>query len=655
MAVEEINNPPLIVSEGAQTVYAGENVTLSSTVLDPDNDALTYLWMHDAAPGLGLTIADLTTQTLRFEAPPVATATTIVFTITADDGLLTVTAQMVVNVRVAIDSGALLLLAPDTLTQRLNGSIYAIVPGRDADGAVLNASVLVADAALAVCVVPGLEVEIAVVLDVAVCDAAPVALTEAAALQVPNFGSVLYFIEPDTAVIDATQQVYVAPSIGFVASMQTAASMVTLNMQGPVADAPYLVDLAFTGTAGPTRRVRFDANAAMPTRAQVVVMPVADIVTLASVNGITFTGSGSDELMGLEAQMLFDQKLFTLGNRSVGLILPADTGSPIVRDAGVFPVDPGAPPAEITFTDTYPVEVFVRSTTATQGFVPLLASTQVRSVRIGGDGNVALLDAAENVVASASVSLFLPILQLHVGTTVITVFGSTLDMIGLDDRNSTLAQGAMLLPGSYVSSDEDAQASARVSTATASVLNLPALPDARPAMDTDLFDFIVELDQAEDVAVIVLTLDTAAPVGSRYYKYREDTAEWVLFDTSGNDRIYSAPLPCPPAGARREPDSGGVWHLAADAIRAADQRCLLLEIHDGSTNDADGRVNGYVVDLGALVVPMAGDGNGGGDGGGDVASGGGGGGGAIGMWLLLLASVAMIVALSRRMRRVSWS
>ena len=263
--------------------------------------------------------------------------TRIVFTLAVSDGVAVVTRTATVTIaprRAPITQGTD-ALAPGAVTRSLRGNVYAIIPGQNTNGAAVDARVLVADAALAVCVVPGLEVVTTAVLDVADCHATRVSLAEAeaAALQIPNFGSVLYFIDADTTTIRAAQKVYVAPSIGFANSTQVPRydDRLVLDVFGTAANR-LVMNLAFTLEAGSsdTRDVGFDADG----QAQIVLLQVntalLERITLASVDGIAFTGNDADALTGLTEAMLverlYGETLFALGNYVVQLVAPDGHG-----------------------------------------------------------------------------------------------------------------------------------------------------------------------------------------------------------------------------------------------------------------------------------------------------------------------------------------
>ena len=79
------NRPPTARAGPDQTVTEGDTVTLSGTASDPDpEDTLTYGWSHDGA--LAITFDDPSSPSTAFEAPQVASNTTVTLTLTATDG-----------------------------------------------------------------------------------------------------------------------------------------------------------------------------------------------------------------------------------------------------------------------------------------------------------------------------------------------------------------------------------------------------------------------------------------------------------------------------------------------------------------------------------------------------------------------------------------
>ena len=84
LSTAPINAPPTVQAGADQAVAEGDTVTLTGTATDPDGDPLTYLWTHDSA--LDIQLANATSISTTFAAPEVSSNTTIIFTLTADDG-----------------------------------------------------------------------------------------------------------------------------------------------------------------------------------------------------------------------------------------------------------------------------------------------------------------------------------------------------------------------------------------------------------------------------------------------------------------------------------------------------------------------------------------------------------------------------------------
>lgn len=116
------------------------------------------------------------------------------------------------------------------------------------------------------------------------------------------------------------------------------------------------------------------------------------------------------------------------------------------------------------------------------------------------------------------------------------------------------------------------------------------------------FDF--EVSGIAGSASVVLPLSTGIPDATPYNNrivYRKSIGgQWQNFDTSDGSAIASAnaistsPLVCPEAGSTSYTDGlneGG--------------RCLQVTIMDGGPNDADGAVNGTVVDPGGIAVGVS--------------------------------------------------
>ena len=81
----QTNSPPSVEAGPAQTILEGSEVSLNGTATDPEGDALTYLWTYNSN-GLNIVFANATSASTTFTAPQVEADTTILFTLTADDG-----------------------------------------------------------------------------------------------------------------------------------------------------------------------------------------------------------------------------------------------------------------------------------------------------------------------------------------------------------------------------------------------------------------------------------------------------------------------------------------------------------------------------------------------------------------------------------------
>ena len=152
---------------------------------------------------------------------------------------------------------------------------------------------------------------------------------------------------------------------------------------------------------------------------------------------------------------------------------------------------------------------------------------------------------------------------------------------------------------------------------------------------TGIFDFTVAGLRIGSVASVLIELDEPVSRDQRLHKYDNG---WSPFTTGGAapfDDYYSAPFPCPSLGARRG-SGAGEWRLASGSGVQAGDSCILVEIRDGSMNDADGVRDGVIHDPSALA-----------DGDDERRIGGG---GALGpAWLLLLA-LGVVAPVARRIR-----
>ncbi len=539
---------------------------------------------------------------------------------------------------------------------------YIVIPGQRNDGASIDATALLVrfNPSLRACIVnDSVASEPSYQFD---CDVLSGPLAEDSTVQAPVFGSVLYWadVRDDKGLIvrATSQKIYVAPLLGFASGLQAIASDTAsadvLLLTSDDADVPSSINLDFEAGVSPS--VPFEDGRGT---VSINALSAGDILRLTAINGVAFSGADSD-LNAVTEAMLAMHELFALGNNALRLIE--------AKEAGINPiesVDPGLSAelivfdqvTTITLTNDYMVDVFVYSTATAMFELAGMSEDAVRELIIDlSDNELKAIDReGEEWVISLEDADFSPyIFQVMMSTNQevtasIHALGDVADELGMIDADLTLATTGTLLTGFYAYKQAD-EASVGVARITSNaILNLPPLPDGREVAEVEsgVFDFIAA-DLTGGVATVVVELSAAAQEGSRYYKYQPDDG-WTEFNTSSNDRIYSAPAPCPSAQASREPDAGGglsdyAWRLVSDGVRADDE-CLLLEIEDGSVNDSDGRVNGIIFDPGALVQ--------------FVARVGGGGGGAVGLWWLLLFVGIILAAMvlkrrnARPTRRIS--
>jgi hypothetical protein len=110
-----------------------------------------------------------------------------------------------------------------------------------------------------------------------------------------------------------------------------------------------------------------------------------------------------------------------------------------------------------------------------------------------------------------------------------------------------------------------------------------------------VFDFEIRgVPQTAGVASIVLPLQTALDSDAVYRQYVQSSSGWHAFTSSGADAIYSAPAT---NGACPGPDSA-TWTTGL----SAKAQCLRLTLTDGGPNDADGVVNGTIVNAGGAAT-----------------------------------------------------
>ena len=163
-----------------------------------------------------------------------------------------------------------------------------------------------------------------------------------------------------------------------------------------------------------------------------------------------------------------------------------------------------------------------------------------------------------------------------------------------------------------------------------------------------LFDYEIEnLDVPVDTtsvgntADVVLPLSTPLAADSQFLKY-DAVNGWRVFSEDANNRLAWANWLDGVVGSCPEASSTA---YTADTAQKAGKTCLRVTLQDGGANDADGVVNGRIVDplgVGAMQT------NGGGSTGGGTASSGGGG-GSFGWTQLLLSLTVLGVALRRRL------
>ena len=511
-------------------------------------------------------------------------------------------------------------------------------------------------------------------------------------IVVPAFESKLYGVTGERLI---SRRIYVAPVIGFSHGTQRCSpngvnDEVNLDLRlSPtvantiIGNSNSVFDLEFE-TVPPdlmaTPEMQFDSTGIL----RVAFTPVeftnevkAISVTLATINAVAFVGD-KESLSGVKEKLIRDKKLFALGNNKVTLLEPKESSTPLIEEVvpNIYQSSTELitfnKRTTITFTEAYAVKVR-RYSTETMSLVPVADSSSVSAKEVGinigdnkttvtitalaSDGSV--LSTTPTGINSSGSKIFEIVLSSRGRSSGISVLGGVPTALSSADGEGgvTLAtprRGSVVRPGFYAyetsTVDRAGVSSPRI---TANTLNLQPLPGGRTvddaANDFGVFDFIVS-DLVCDVATVVLELDREAQqeeVGWTYHKYQqgsdEDEGEWSPFVRMEQDKIFSAPAPCPSAYASREPDEGGsgsyAWHLAHDGIRNED-RCLLLEIEDGSVNDADGRVNKIISDPGTLSEEE------------DIfgrRSGGGGGGGMDLWWLmLLLGGMVSGTALARR-------
>ena len=120
------------------------------------------------------------------------------------------------------------------------------------------------------------------------------------------------------------------------------------------------------------------------------------------------------------------------------------------------------------------------------------------------------------------------------------------------------------------------------------------LPDDEAAKNVGgLFGFVATgLPQAGDSYAIVLPQTTPVMSNSVYRKFKD--GQWINFETTDNDKVYTAlgergACPAPKASEWTEGFMDGAW-------------CVQLQIVDGGPNDDDGKANRTIVDPGGVAV-----------------------------------------------------
>lgn len=154
--------------------------------------------------------------------------------------------------------------------------------------------------------------------------------------------------------------------------------------------------------------------------------------------------------------------------------------------------------------------------------------------------------------------------------------------------------------------------------------------DAGYAFDSGLFDFVVsEMPvQGESVNVVI---PQARPVPEDAVYRKESNGVWSDFVEDANNVLSSAPGErgvCPPPGS--DDYSQGL---------SAGNYCVQLTIEDGGPNDADGKVDGNIVDPGGVGVAIPST----------VTSGGGAGSAGFGLFSLI-ASLSGLAFMRRKVR-----
>ncbi len=550
---------------------------------------------------------------------------------------------------------------PNGFIVDIGAADYVIISGRHNDGARINADVLLPDmfgSSLRTCIVYGFPENEPT--NAEECDSLHGSLIEEPIVQVPVFGSVLYGVDVEddggVTTVRESLRIYVAPPTGFPSEVRWRhfpgpAPIDMLLLTSDNDGVPESIDFDFELGSGKRMVGPIDVSFAKGrSTVSISLLPEENVVRLSKINGVAFSGRRDDDLSMVTEAMLRDNKLFSLGNNEIEFVdakepdeSPIESVEPVVSLPELVTFDQVT---TITLTGDYIVNVFAYAT-ATATFDQVgMSEDVVRGVviDISNDDTIRSFDnrGMERIISFDDADFSPHIFQVEISTNMeviatINALGDVATDLGnASTEQLTLTTRGELLPGFY---------------AYKNVFNLPPLPDGREVSDPEIevFDFIVT-DFPAGVATIVIELAAPTQEGSLYYRYRrsedDSTDDWVPFEAGDIDKIFSAPAPCPSAQASRETNAGGsqndyAWYLASSGTRANDQ-CLMLEIEDGSVNDADGRVNGIIFSTGASVG-VADDG---------VTDDGHrrGGSGAIGLWwlLLLVGIVSGAAALKRR-------
>jgi hypothetical protein len=119
------------------------------------------------------------------------------------------------------------------------------------------------------------------------------------------------------------------------------------------------------------------------------------------------------------------------------------------------------------------------------------------------------------------------------------------------------------------------------------------VPDVQSDFPLGLLDFEAELSIPGDSLALVVPLSSAIPEGATYRKLIN--GRWRDFVVDDNNAI---------ASARLTSQGGCPSPASADYVSGltVGDMCLLLTVEDGGPNDADGQINGHVVDPGGIAV-----------------------------------------------------